>query len=218
MLKDPAKLQLIKDIREALKLPAEGSLTSVQKRDISYWARTVKLAKGRRVSLVDSKNASEFLAMNSDYTPEYLSNLSMSEGDSLEIARRRRKSTSTKAMQTTQTNSLGAPKAPVTFANMGTTVVTKFLAEYDQSVGSTQRGGSNPSIIQCRHCFDTRDDGGGDWIVGREEIERQINEKGVTINKNKPQTPSYVPNHCRRPTVGVQPLAQRLNRWGSTSE
>jgi hypothetical protein len=41
MFKDPAKLQLIKDARGALKLPAEGSLTSLQKRDVSYWAYAV---------------------------------------------------------------------------------------------------------------------------------------------------------------------------------
>jgi hypothetical protein len=40
LLADPAKLQLVKDVRAVIELPAEGALTFKQKRDLSYWTRT----------------------------------------------------------------------------------------------------------------------------------------------------------------------------------
>ena len=40
LLADPAKLQLVTDVKTSLKLPAEGELSFDQMRDLSYWTRT----------------------------------------------------------------------------------------------------------------------------------------------------------------------------------
>ena len=95
-------------------------------------------------------------------------------------------------METAQTNSLGSTNARVTTAKMGAAVVSKFSTEYNQAVGFTQPGGTRPATIQFRHCFDTSGNG-GDWIAGRVEIERQIDERGVHVQRNKSQAMSHIP-------------------------
>jgi hypothetical protein len=62
LLADPAKLQLVKDARAALGLPAEGGLTFKQKRDLSYWTRTSVSVPTRIRNVTQQIGASRVLA------------------------------------------------------------------------------------------------------------------------------------------------------------
>jgi hypothetical protein len=160
VLEDGSKLQLVKDARAYLELPASGEPTFQQKIKISYVCRA-------RASWIDAKNAASLAVLNPSYTPDFLRGLSLQAAVNLQMSTTGPAKTSKKAMQApthahatgTAGRSAAAHQArpagtePPQIKNMGTTVVQQFIAAYVLNPDILRvAGNASIHVVRIRHC------------------------------------------------------------------